>query len=54
MCHVSGVKNYKKARSLNNEKSNRNNPGFVDRGNVYLYLKANKSGKGEILFLSFG
>ena len=37
--HVAGVKNLKKARSLNNEESNRNYPGFAHSGNVYLYLK---------------
>jgi hypothetical protein len=37
--HVSGVKNFKKVRSSNNEESNRNYPGFAHCGNVYLYLK---------------
>jgi hypothetical protein len=33
------LKILKIARSLHNEESNRNYPGFAHRGNVYLYLK---------------
>ena len=32
---------FKKARSLNNEESNRNYPGFDHRVNVYFYLIRN-------------
>jgi hypothetical protein len=42
--HLPGVKNFKKARSINNEESNRNYPGFAHSDNVYLYLKRKGSG----------